>query len=146
MIKTRFAPSPTGFVHIGSLRTALYAYLFARQHCGHLILRIEDTDQTRYVEGAVNNLLRTLKWAGLDYDEGPDPHDPSNPDKDVGPHPPYTQSKRTDLYREHAQKLLDSGHAYRCFCSMERLNQMRKNQQKMKKAPIYTKTLPHSPH
>lgn len=139
MIKTRFAPSPTGFVHIGGLRTALYAYLFARQHKGHLILRIEDTDQTRYVDGAVKNLLRTLKWAGLTYDEGPDQNHPDDPAKDLGPNKPYTQSKRTDLYREHAQKLLDSGHAYRCYCSMERLNQMREDQQKAKMAPMYDK-------
>lgn len=136
MIKTRFAPSPTGLLHIGSLRTALYAYLFARQNKGHLILRIEDTDQSRYVEGAVENLLKTLKWSGIDYDEGPDP---TNPEEDLGPNPPYTQSKRTKLYREHAQKLLDSGHAYRCFCSMERLNQMREDQQKVKMAPMYDK-------
>jgi len=136
MIKTRFAPSPTGFVHIGSLRTALYAYLFAKNQKGHLILRIEDTDQTRFVEGAIPNLLKTLSWAGLTYDEGPTPSDPT---QDFGPNPPYTQSKRTELYREHAQKLLDSGHAYRCFCSMERLNQMREDQQKMKMAPMYDK-------
>jgi glutamyl-tRNA synthetase len=136
LIKTRFAPSPTGLVHIGSLRTALYAYLFARQKKGHLILRVEDTDQTRYVEGAVENLLKTLNWAGIDYDEGPNPTDP---EQDLGPNPPYTQSKRTDLYREHAEKLLESGHAYRCFCSMERLNQMREEQQKVKMAPMYDK-------
>jgi glutamyl-tRNA synthetase len=136
MIKTRFAPSPTGFVHIGSLRTALYAYLFARQNKGHLILRIEDTDQSRFVEGAIENLLKTMHWAGLDYDEGPDPQDYS---KMIGPNGPYIQSKRNDLYAKYTQQLLDSGHAYKCFCTMERLNQMREDQQKNKQAPMYDK-------
>lgn len=136
MIKTRFAPSPTGFLHLGSLRTALYAYLFARQSKGHLILRIEDTDQTRFVEGAVESLLRTLNWAGLHYDEGPDPQDPS---KSIGPNGPYTQSQRTALYEREIQKLLSTGHAYRCFCTLERLDQMRKDQQAKKLAPMYDK-------
>lgn len=136
MIKTRFAPSPTGFVHIGSLRTMLYAYLFARKHKGHLILRIEDTDQTRYVKGAIENLLRTLEWASLDFDEGPDP---KNLEKCKGPNGPYIQSKRFELYQAHAQKLLQKGGAYRCFCSLERLDQMREAQQTKKLAPMYDK-------
>ncbi|MDP2625014.1 MAG: glutamate--tRNA ligase [Candidatus Peregrinibacteria bacterium] len=136
MIKTRFAPSPTGFLHIGGLRTALYAYLFARQSKGHLILRIEDTDRTRLVEGAIENLIRTLEWANITYDEGPDPKDLT---KMIGPNGPYIQSKRTELYREHADKLLESGNAYRCFCSIDRLDEMRKAQQKAKQAPQYDK-------
>ncbi len=142
MIKTRFAPSPTGFVHIGSLRTALYAYIFARQSKGHLILRIEDTDQQRFVEGAIENLLRTLAWAGIEYDEGPNPNDLT---QSLGDHGPYIQSKRLDLYKKEVEKLLKNGHAYRCFCSMERLDQMRKDQQKVKMAPMYDKKCRHRP-
>lgn len=130
MIKTRFAPSPTGYLHIGGLRTALYSYLFAKQNNGHFILRIEDTDQTRFVEGATESLIRTLEWAGLAHDEGPGIG---------GPHGPYIQSERTELYRTHANQLLQNGHAYRCFCSIERLDQMREAQQAKKMAPMYDK-------
>jgi len=136
MIKTRFAPSPTGYLHIGSLRTALYAYLFAKQNNGHFILRIEDTDQTRFVEGAVENLIETLIWAGLTYDEGPNPN---NPEEMIGDNGPYIQSKRYDLYQEHAEKLMNDGYAYRCFCTRERLDHMRTEQQKAKQAPMYDK-------
>jgi glutamyl-tRNA synthetase len=136
MIKTRFAPSPTGFVHIGSLRTALYAYLFAKQHKGHFILRIEDTDQARYVEGAIESLLRTLEWAGLEYDEGPQPDDLKQWKGENGP---YIQSQRTERYQKHAQILLEHGQAYRCLCSLERLDQMRAEQQAKKMAPMYDK-------
>lgn len=128
MIKTRFAPSPTGYLHVGGLRTALYCYLFAQKNKGKFILRIEDTDQERFVEGAVENLLSTLKWVGLDYDEGPDVG---------GECGPYTQSERTDIYLEHVKILLDSGHAYRCFCSKERLDEMRERQTQNKQAPMY---------
>ncbi len=132
MIKTRFAPSPTGYLHVGGLRTALYAYLFAKKNNGKFILRIEDTDQKRFVEGATENLINTLKWAGLEYDEGP------NLDgSDKGEFGPYTQSKRTEIYKEHANKLIESGHAYRCFCTKERLEEMREQQQKNKNAPMY---------
>ena len=130
MIKTRFAPSPTGYLHIGSLRTALYAYLFARQKKGKLILRIEDTDQNRFVEGAVESLIRTLQWAGITYDEGPEVG---------GSNSPYIQSERLELYKKEVQVLLDKGQAYRCFCSMERLDEMRKEQQERKQAPMYDK-------
>lgn len=139
MLKTRFAPSPTGFLHIGGLRTALYAYLFARQNKGHFILRIEDTDQTRFVEGATESLIRTLAWAGLDYDEGPDANDPYNASLSIGPNPPYIQSQRTTHYKEAVEQLLKTQHAYRCFCTMERLDQMRKDQQARKQAPMYDK-------
>ncbi|MFA5843015.1 MAG: glutamate--tRNA ligase [Candidatus Gracilibacteria bacterium] len=137
MIKTRFAPSPTGFLHIGSLRTALYSYLFARQKKGNFILRIEDTDQTRYVEGAVESLLKTLNWAGLEYDEGPNPTNPN--EKEIGENGPYIQSKRTALYLKHVEELLQKGHAYRCFCTPERLDQMRTEQQAKHLAPMYDK-------
>ncbi len=116
-IRVRFAPSPTGYLHVGGLRTALYNYLFAKKHGGKFILRIEDTDQTRKVEGAVQNLIDTLKWAGVEYDEGP------GRDGDFGP---YIQSQRLELYRHHAGQLIDTGKAYYCFCSPERLDEIRK--------------------
>lgn len=127
-IVTRFPPSPTGFLHVGSLRTALYNYLFAKQNKGKFIIRIEDTDRERYIEGAVENLIKTLQWAGLEYDEGPDID---------GPHCPYIQSQRLELYREHAKKLIQNHHAYYCFCSKEQLENMRKNQEAKKMAPKY---------
>ncbi|RPB09261.1 Glutamyl/glutaminyl-tRNA synthetase, partial [Morchella conica CCBAS932] len=110
--RTRFAPSPTGFMHLGSLRTALYNYLFARHTQGQFILRIEDTDQKRTVEGAEESIMETLRWAGLHWDEGPEVG---------GGHGPYKQSKRTALYRSHAEQLLLDGAAYRCFCGPHRL-------------------------
>lgn len=112
-VRTRFAPSPTGFMHIGNLRTALYAYLFAKHNDGDFILRIEDTDQERYVEGAVDLIYSTLKKAGIEHDEGPDK------DKGFGP---YVQSERKPLYKEYAEKLVELGGAYYCFCSKERLD------------------------
>lgn len=120
MIKTRFAPSPTGYLHVGGLRTALYNYMFAKKMGGNFILRIEDTDQTRYVEGAVENLINTLTWCGLSWDEGP-----------------YVQSERFDIYKEHAQKLLESGDAYYCFCTKERLLEMKKGQEESHTATMY---------
>jgi len=113
-IRTRFAPSPTGRMHVGNLRTALYAYLIAKHEGGDFILRIEDTDQERYVEGAVDIIYRTLEKTGLIHDEGPDK------DKGVGP---YVQSERqkSGLYLEYAKKLIDKGEAYYCFCDKERL-------------------------
>jgi glutamyl-tRNA synthetase len=109
-IRVRFAPSPTGFLHVGGLRTALYNYLFARKHGGVFILRIEDTDRNRYVPGAVDNLLRTLGWAGLEYDEGP---------VTGGPCGPYTQSERLARYKECAEELIRSGKAYYDFVNQE---------------------------
>lgn len=128
MIVTRFPPSPTGFLHVGGLRTALYCYLFARQNKGRFILRIEDTDQKRYVEGAVENLIRTLHWAGLTYDEGPDI---------CGPNGPYVQSQRLDLYKKYAQELLEKGTSYYCFCPQERLEKVRAEQASKKLPPKY---------
>ena len=114
-VRTRFAPSPTGFMHIGNLRTALYAYLFAKHNDGDFILRIEDTDQERYVEGAVDLIYSTLKKAGIEHDEGPDK------DKGFGP---YVQSERKPRYKEYAEKLVELGGAYYCFCSKERLDSL----------------------
>ena len=115
IVRTRFAPSPTGFMHIGNLRTGLYAYLFARHNGGKFILRIEDTDRERMVEGAEQMVYRTLAAAGIDYDEGPDR------DGGVGP---YVQSERAGIYREYAEKLVELGGAYYCFCTKERLESL----------------------
>ncbi|MFC1655678.1 glutamate--tRNA ligase [Patescibacteria group bacterium] len=128
MIRTRFAPSPTGYLHVGGLRTALYNYLYARKHGGQFLLRIEDTDQKRFVEGAKEHLIEMLEWVGLDYDEGPNKE---------GPHAPYVQSERNELYTKYADELLEKKHAYRCFCTAERLTEMREHQEKSKKAPMY---------
>lgn len=128
MVRVRFAPSPTGYVHVGSLRTALYNYLFARHHGGVNILRVEDTDRSRYVEGAVENLLRTMEWAGITFDEGP---------VQGGNYGPYTQSERTEIYRKHADELVSRGKAYPCFCSSERLDMVRKSQQAAGLPPMY---------
>ncbi|MCD6376203.1 MAG: glutamate--tRNA ligase [Caldisericaceae bacterium] len=125
-VRVRFAPSPTGYVHVGSLRTALYNYLFARHNKGQFVLRIEDTDRNRYVPGAVENLLETLQWAGLDYDEGPEKG---------GPYGPYFQSERMEIYSQHVQILLEKDAAYPCFCSEERLSAMRE-EQAQKNLPI----------
>lgn len=114
-VRTRFAPSPTGFMHIGNLRTGLYAYLFARQNNGKFILRIEDTDQERKVEGAIEMVYRTLATAGITYDEGPDK------DGGVGP---YIQTERMAIYKEYAKKLVELGGAYYCFCDKERLESL----------------------
>ncbi|MDE6372190.1 MAG: glutamate--tRNA ligase, partial [Clostridia bacterium] len=115
-VRTRFAPSPTGFMHIGSLRTCLYAYLFAKKNDGEFVLRIEDTDQERYVEGAVDVIYSTLKKAGIQHDEGPD--------KDGG-YGPYIQSERKSLYLDYAKELVDKGGAYYCFCDKERLDSLK---------------------
>lgn len=125
-VRVRFAPSPTGFLHVGGLRTALYNYLFARRHGGVFVLRIEDTDRTRYVPGAVEKLIQSLHWTGLDYDEGPDKG---------GPFGPYVQSERADLYRDAAARLREADLAYPCFCTPERLEEMRA-EQKARKGPM----------
>nr|WP_106406530.1 glutamate--tRNA ligase [Paramaledivibacter caminithermalis] len=125
-VRVRFAPSPTGYVHIGSLRTALYNYLFARRNNGKYIIRIEDTDRTRYVEGSIENLLSSMEWAKIIHDEGPMLEDGKVVVK--GEYGPYTQSERLGIYKEHIEKLLESGHAYYCFCSKERLDKIREEQ------------------
>ncbi|MFC1746327.1 glutamate--tRNA ligase [Candidatus Riflebacteria bacterium] len=122
-VRVRFAPSPTGFVHIGSLRTALYNFLFAKHHKGKIILRIEDTDQNRFVEGSYENLLQTMEWAGMKFDEGP---------QYGGPHAPYFQSKRLPIYQKAIAELLAKGRAYHCFCDSQRLENMRQQQIKAK--------------
>jgi len=127
-VRVRFAPSPTGYLHVGGLRTALYNYLFARKHGGSFILRIEDTDRSRYVEGAVENLIETLQWAGLDFDEGPGKG---------GPMAPYVQSERVHIYQQYAKELLQQGKAYYAFDTAEELEEMRKLQEKMRVPPKY---------
>ncbi len=127
-VRVRFAPSPTGRTHLGSGRTALYNYLLARQTGGKFILRIEDTDQKRYVQGAEKELIESLRWLGIDWDEGPEIG---------GPHAPYRQSERREIYQEYALKLIDSGHAYYCFCTPARLDQVRKEQLSRKENPRY---------
>lgn len=115
-VRTRFAPSPTGYMHVGNLRTALYTYLIAKHDNGKFILRIEDTDQGRYVEGAVDVIYKTLKMTGLTHDEGPDIG---------GPVGPYIQSERRGLYLDYAKELVEKGEAYYCFCDKERLDSLK---------------------
>ncbi len=116
-IRVRYAPSPTGQPHIGNIRTALFNWLFARHHGGKFIVRIEDTDQTRLVEGAVEAILDGLRWLDIDWDEGPEVN---------GPHAPYEQSNRLEIYQRLSEQLLDQGNAYYCHCSREALEQLRK--------------------
>jgi len=127
-VRTRFAPSPTGYMHIGNLRTALYTYLIAKKNKGDFILRIEDTDRERYVDGAIDVIYDTLKKAGLKWDEGPDIG---------GPVGPYIQSERMGMFKEYALKLVESGDAYYCFCDKERLEEVRKIQEASHIAPMY---------
>lgn len=127
-VRVRFAPSPTGFLHVGGARSALFNWLFARKAGGTFILRIEDTDQTRYNEQALHDLIRDLKWLGLDWDEGPGIG---------GPHEPYYQSRRLEKYKAAADELVAKGTAYRCFCTPERLDEQRKRQEEQKLPPGY---------
>lgn len=140
-VRVRMAPSPTGFMHIGTLRTLLYDYLYARQNDGDFVLRVEDTDQSRSVDGALENLLAMLDWTGLNPDEGPYLED--NTVKQRGEHGPYIQSERKDLYAEYALRLVDQGDAYHCFCTSERLDEMRKQQQKEGRPTMYDRTCAH---
>jgi len=133
-IRTRFAPSPTGYMHVGNLRTALYAYLIAKHEDGDFILRIEDTDQERFVEGAVEVIYDTLKATGLTHDEGPDVG---------GPVGPYVQSERKPIYLEHAKNLVEKKEAYYCFCTKERLDLLRENAEALKKPFRYDKHCVH---
>jgi glutamyl-tRNA synthetase len=128
VVRTRYAPSPTGYMHIGNLRTALYEYLIAKRHGGKFILRIEDTDQERYVEGATDVMYKTLRIAGLEHDEGPDKG---------GTYGPYIQSERKDIYMEYAKKLIGLGHAYYCFCSKERLAALKEESEQQGKQYKY---------
>ncbi len=135
-IRVRIAPSPTGFVHVGNLRTILYNFLFARHNKGKFIIRIEDTDQSRLVAGAVENLLQVLQWAGIEADEGPY-LTKDNKVKERGDFGPYTQSERLDIYKQQIQVLLDKNKAYHCFCDKQRLDDLREDQKKNKQAPKY---------
>src|SRR5580704_13451993 len=117
-VRVRFAPSPTGGLHLGGVRTVLYNYLFARHHGGDFILRIEDTDQSRFVEGAEQYIMDCLEWCSLIPDESPEKG---------GPYAPYRQSERKHLYYQYAQQLVDSGHAYYAFDTTEDLERMRKD-------------------
>ncbi len=130
-VRVRFAPSPTGRMHLGSARTALYDYLLARRTGGTFILRIEDTDRKRYVPGAEQELIEGLHWLGLHYDEGPDVG---------GPCGPYRQTERVEIYHQHAWELVERGHAYPCFCTPERLEKVRQEQMKNKQNPRYDGT------
>jgi len=127
-IRTRIAPSPTGFPHVGTIFQGLLDYVYAHQQGGQFIIRIEDTDQGRYVEGAENDIYESLEWAGITPDEGP---------KYGGPVGPYRQSERLDIYQKYAHQLVDQGHAYYCFCSPKRLEQVRNDRQKQGLPPMY---------
>src|SRR5688500_16138032 len=126
--RVRFAPSPTGEIHIGSVRTILYNYLFAKQNGGTMVLRIEDTDQERYDPRSLPSIYEGLRWLGIGWDEGP---------REGGPYAPYIQSERLTSYQEHARRLVESGDAYPCFCSKERLDAMRAGQQARKEITRY---------
>lgn len=137
IVRTRFAPSPTGFLHVGGLRTALYAYLFAKKNNGQFLLRIEDTDQKRSVEGAVEAVLRALRWSGIQPDEGVVFEASTDIVSSQGDCGPYVQSQRLDIYKKHADELIEKGHAYYCFCSSLRLEELRNYQQKNNLSPGY---------
>ena len=136
-VRLRFAPSPTGYLHIGGLRTALFNYLYARHNKGQFILRIEDTDRTRFVEGALENLLQVLAWAKLDTDEGPALDGEKLSEK--GDFGPYIQSDRmkAGIYQKYADQLVEEGKAYYCFCSQERVDQVREEQKARGETPRY---------
>ena len=127
-VRVRFPPSPTGEPHVGNIRTAIFNWLFARRHGGAFVIRIEDTDQARKVEGATGQLLDALRWLGLDWDEGPEAG---------GPYGPYYQSQRLDIYSREARRLVESGRAYRCYCSEERLAVAREERARRKEPPGY---------
>lgn len=122
-VRVRFAPSPTGYLHVGGARTALFNYLFAKNMGGTFILRIEDTDRTRFQEDSLKEIFESLNWLGLKWDEGPEVG---------GDHGPYIQSERLDIYKKHADELVEKGHAYPCFCTPERLEQVRKEKEARK--------------
>ncbi|MFA6130720.1 MAG: glutamate--tRNA ligase [Patescibacteria group bacterium] len=134
-VRTRIAPSPTGYVHIGTLHTALFNYFYARQHGGTFLIRIEDTDRERFVEGATEHLLSIFDRLGIEHDEGPFLENGSMIEK--GELGPYIQSKRLNIYKPYIEQLIHDGHAYRCFCSKERLEQMRAEQTTTKQTPKY---------
>ncbi|MGI6612422.1 MAG: glutamate--tRNA ligase [Candidatus Nanosyncoccaceae bacterium] len=135
-VRTRFAPSPTGYIHVGNVRSAIYPWLLARQANGILIIRIEDTDQERFVEGATELILDTLKWLGIDWDEGPEVG---------GPHTPYFQSERKDIYKKWGQKLVDKGLAYADPYTAQEIEAMREAAKKYNKPFIYRHNRPDDP-
>lgn len=134
-VRLRFAPSPTGYVHIGSLRTALYNYLYAKKENGKYIIRVEDTDQTRLVEDAIEGMIKSMDWAGINHDEGPVLKDGNI--VEIGDFGPYVQSNRLEIYKKHAEELIEKGHAYYCFCSKERMEEVRECQKSEGKTPKY---------
>jgi len=155
-VRVRFAPSPTGYLHIGGLRSALYNYLFAKKNNGEFLLRIEDTDKNRFVENAVENMIKMLGWSGLHYDEGvfvnsklQSTNSKQNSNSkiiksqnypelvEVGNYGPYIQSERLEIYKKYAEQLVKEGKAYYCFCEPERLTKMREDQMANKQAPMY---------
>jgi glutamyl-tRNA synthetase len=152
-IRVRFAPSPTGYMHIGNLRSALYAYLFAKKNGGDFILRIEDTDKNRFVKNAIDVIMDTLQWVDIDWEEGVFKKSSAISERlsiiqsknypelaEKGGYGPYIQSERLDIYKKFAQELVDNDNAYYCFCSSERLEKMRENQLQNKQAPMYDRT------
>src|SRR5690349_8163131 len=130
-VRTRVAPSPTGDPHVGTAYQSLFDTAFAHKNGGRFVLRIEDTDQVRYNPGSVEQIIEALNWLGLTPDEGPEIG---------GEYGPYVQTERQPLYVEHALKLVEMGHAYRCFCTKERLDQMRREQAARKEPPHYDRT------
>ncbi len=141
-IVTRFAPSPTGHLHVGGARTALFNWAFARKHGGTFILRIEDTDRARSTAQSTRAIIDDLRWLGLDWDEGPDEKadDPYDPQSQIGEHGPYFQSQRLDLYKEHAQRLMQAGRAYKCFKTPDELKAQRDNAKAEKRPYKYDRT------
>ncbi|MHB2026254.1 MAG: glutamate--tRNA ligase [Elusimicrobiota bacterium] len=131
-VRTRFAPSPTGFLHIGGARTALFNWLFARRHGGQFLLRIEDTDEARSTAESVDAILESLRWLEIEWDEGP-----VDASRSQGPHSPYFQMQRQDLYETHLRALMDAGKAYECYCSKDELDAMRRLAQLEKRPPRY---------
>lgn len=134
-VRVRFAPSPTGYVHIGSLRTALYDYLYAKKNNGTYLIRVEDTDQTRIVSDAVEEMVNAMNWAGISHTEGPIVENGEM--REIGEFGPYVQSHRTEIYQKHVKELIDNGFAYYCFCSKERLDALREKQKENKENPKY---------
>ena len=128
IVRTRIAPSPTGFAHIGTIYQVMFDYAYARKHGGQFLVRIEDTDRARFVEGAEEVVLNAMSWFGLEEDESP---------RKGGPFAPYRQSERLAIYQRHARELVENGHAFYCFCSKERLEEMRKKQEENKEPPRY---------
>jgi glutamyl-tRNA synthetase len=128
VIRCRFAPAPSGSIHVGNARSALFSWLFARHHGGAFVLRVEDTDASRVSEEAFHGVIESLRWLGLDWDEGPDLG---------GPHGPYRQSQRGEIYRQHAERLIAEGAAYRCYCTAEELEERRKSALERRETPGY---------